>query len=112
MPTTLAQFKKYLEEKNIVESKNEVKRYLIDICEDSNNGKLCILSWWKHNILKYNIFSKVSQHVLAILVLTMAFKSTFSIDGCILNQYQSFFSPNLQQQFKHLFVIKIGCIID
>jgi hypothetical protein len=37
MITTLAQFKKYLEEENIVESRNEVERYLIDICEDSNN---------------------------------------------------------------------------
>jgi len=45
MPTTLAQFKKYLEEENIVESGNEVERYLIDSCEDSNTDKLCILGW-------------------------------------------------------------------
>jgi hypothetical protein len=45
MPTTLAQFKKYLEKENIVESENEVERYLIDSCEDSNADKLCILGW-------------------------------------------------------------------
>lgn len=45
-----------------MESENEVERYLIDNYDD----KLCILNWWKHNILKYNILSKVSQHVIVI----------------------------------------------
>ena len=45
-----------------MESENEVERYLID----NYDNKLCILNWWKHNILKYNILSKVSQHVIVI----------------------------------------------
>ena len=45
-----------------MESENEVERYLIDNYDD----KLCILNWWKHNILKYNILLKVSQHVIVI----------------------------------------------
>jgi hypothetical protein len=49
-----------------VESENEVERYLIDSCEDFNNNNLYILSWRKYNILKYNILSKVSQHVIVI----------------------------------------------
>jgi len=43
MPNTLARFKKHLEEENNVESRNEVKKYLIDGCEDPNNYKLDIL---------------------------------------------------------------------
>jgi len=43
MPNTLARFKKHLEEEDSVESRNEVKRYLIDDCEDPNNDKLDIL---------------------------------------------------------------------
>jgi len=70
-----------------VESRNEVEGYLIDSCEDFNADKLCILGWWKHNILKYNILSKILEHVLAIPVSTNTFKSTFSTDDCILNNY-------------------------
>jgi hypothetical protein len=76
-----------------VENKNEVERYLIDGCEDPNDDKLDILGWWKSNALKYKTLSKVAQHVLAILISTVAFESAFSTGGRVLDQFRSSLSP-------------------
>jgi hypothetical protein len=43
-----------------VERKNEVKRCLSDGCKDPNDSKLDILGWWRRNVTKYNILSKVA----------------------------------------------------
>jgi hypothetical protein len=69
-----------------VKNRNEVERYLINSCEDSNDNKLDILGWWKSNASKYKILLKIAQHVLAS-------ESTFSTSGRILNQFQSSLSP-------------------
>jgi len=90
---TLARFKRHLQEVDSVENKNKVERYLIDGCEDPNDDKLDILGWWKSNALKYKTLSKVAQHVLVILISTVAFESTFSTGGRVLDQFQSSLSP-------------------
>jgi len=86
---TLARFKRHLQEVDSVENKNEVERYLIDGCEDPNDDKLDILGWWKSNASKYKTLSKVAQHVLVIPISTVAFESTFSTGGRVLDQFQS-----------------------
>ena len=90
---TLARFKRHLQEVDSVENKNKVERYLIDGCEDPNDDKLDILGWWKSNALKYKTLSKVAQHVLVILISTVAFESTFSTGGRVLDQFRSSLSP-------------------
>jgi len=77
-----------------MENRNEIERYLIDSCRDSNDDKINILNWWKNNASEYKIFSNVSQHVLVILVSTLAFNSAFSTYAYILDQFFYFF--NLQ----------------
>jgi len=42
MLNTLARFKKYLEEKDSLESRNGIESYLIDGCEDLNENRLNI----------------------------------------------------------------------
>ena len=90
---TLARFKRYLQEEDSVENRNEVERYLVDGYKDPNNNKLDILGWWKSNASKYKSLSKVTQHVLTISISTMAFESVFTTDGRILDQFQSSLSP-------------------
>ena len=68
-----------------MENRNEVRRYLINSCRDSNDDKLDILGCWKINALKYKIILKVPQHVLAFPISTVASESTFSTGGCILD---------------------------
>jgi hypothetical protein len=93
----LAQFKKDWQEEDSVENINEIEKFLVDGCEDSNDDKLDILDWWKCNVSKYNILLKVAQNVLAILISTVAFKLAFSTDSYILNQFQSFLSIEIVQ---------------
>ena len=87
MPNTLARFKKHLEEEDSVESRNEVKRYLIDGCEDPNDYKLDILGQLKSDASKYKILSKVLQHVLVISITITAFKSAFCTSNHMLDQF-------------------------
>ena len=42
MLNTLARFKKYLEKKDSMESRNGIESYLIDRCEDLNENRLNI----------------------------------------------------------------------
>ena len=76
-PNILAQFKKHWQEEDSVENINEIEKFLVDGCEDSNDDKLDILGWWKCNVSKYNILLKVAQNVLAIPISTVAFKLAF-----------------------------------
>ena len=73
----MAQFKKHWQEEDSVENINEIEKFLVDGCEDSNDDKLDILGWWKCNVSKYNILLKVAQNVLAIPISTVAFKLAF-----------------------------------
>jgi len=91
-----SQFKKYLKEEGGVK-KNEVERYLGDDCEDPNDFKLDILSWWRCNTTKYKILSKVAQHVLAILIFTIVFEAAFSTGGRILDPFRNSLSPSTMQ---------------
>jgi len=94
---TLAQFKRHLQEEDSVENRNEIERYLIDGFGDPNDDKLDILGWWKINASKYKILSKVTQHVLAIPISTVASESAFSTGGRILDQFRSSLSPTTVQ---------------
>ena len=80
-----------------MENINEIEKFLVDGCEDSNDDKLDILGWWKCNVSKYNILLKVAQNVLAFLISIVAFKLAFSTDSYILNQFQSSLSIEIVQ---------------
>ena len=82
---TLARFKRSLHKEDSLENLNEVERYLVDDCEDSNDDKLDILRWWKSNASKYKILLKVAQHVIAIPISILASESAFSKGGHILD---------------------------
>lgn len=53
------------------------------------NEDFNILNWWKTNSLKYNIFSYVVRDVLAIPISTVAYESTFSTGGRIIDSFRS-----------------------
>jgi hypothetical protein len=49
-----------------VENRNEVEKFLVYGCEDPNDDKLDILSWWKNNVSKYKIFLFVNRNTVVI----------------------------------------------
>ena len=51
------------------------------------------MAWWKVNSPRYHVLSRIAQHVLAILVSTVASESTFSMTGRVFDLFQSSLSP-------------------
>ena len=76
-----------------LESKSEVERYLAN-CVEEDSPNFCILNWWKVNSSKYRLLSKVARDVLAIPLSKVAFESTFSTRGRVLDPFQSSLLPN------------------
>ena len=56
-------------------------------------GSYDILDWWKLNVSKYLILSKTSRDILVIPISTIAYESTFSTSGHILDIFRSSLSP-------------------
>ena len=50
--------------------------------------------WWKMNSSRYRVLSQISRDVLAIPISTIAFESTFSTGGHVLDSFHSSLSPN------------------
>ena len=59
--------------------------------------KFEILGWWKANSNRYQVLSKLARDVLVVPVSTVASKSSFSIEGRILDPFQSSLSPLMVQ---------------
>ena len=77
------------QEKDCLEIKSEVDRYLLDACEDIEDESFDVLAWWKLHSSKYMILSQLARDVYAIQVSTIASESVFTTGGGILDQFQS-----------------------
>ncbi|XP_022889222.1 zinc finger BED domain-containing protein RICESLEEPER 2-like [Olea europaea var. sylvestris] len=80
---------------NMQSEKNDLVDYLSDHCEDLTNPKFDVLVWWKLNVHKYKILSKIAKDVLAIQISTVASESAFSTSGWILNSFRSSLSAKM-----------------
>ena len=56
-----------------------------------------ILGWWKANLDRYQMLSKLAGDVLVVPVSTVASESAFNIEGHILNTFWSSLSPLMVQ---------------
>ena len=74
-------FKQHLADKDSVESKSKLDRYLLESSEDPDVEDFDILKWWKMNSSRYQVLSQIARDVLAIPVSTVASKSAFSTGG-------------------------------
>ena len=87
-------FKQHLANKDSVENKSDLDRYLLESSEDPDVEDFDILMWWKMNSSRYQVLSQISCDVLAIPISTIAFESTFSTGGHVLDSFRSSLSPN------------------
>ena len=87
-------FKQHLADKDSVENKSDLDRYLLESSEDPDVEDFDILMWWKMNSSRYRVLSQISRDVLAIPISTIAFESTFSTGGHVLDSFRSSLSPN------------------
>ena len=79
---------KFLQTTGLTSSnKSELQKYLEEELDTSAN--LNILDWWKINSCRFPILSNITLELLAMLVSTVASKSTFSTGGRVLDPYRS-----------------------
>ena len=77
------------QEKDCLEIKSEVDRYLLDACEDIEDESFDVLALWKLHSSKCMIISQLARDVYAIPVSTFASESVFIIGGRILDPFRS-----------------------
>jgi hAT family C-terminal dimerisation region len=71
-------------------TKSEIEEYLsAPLDEASVDAQFDILSWWKLKAPKYHILARLTRDILAVLILTVASKSTFSTAGRTLSPVRS-----------------------
>ncbi|KAL5549819.1 hypothetical protein UlMin_005050 [Ulmus minor] len=91
--TFLSNFIKHQEEHSVLESCNEVEKYLGDENVSPLEPSFDILLWWKVNSTKYNILAMIARDVLAVPVSSVASEQAFSTGGRILDPYRSSLNP-------------------
>ncbi|XP_072955909.1 zinc finger BED domain-containing protein RICESLEEPER 2-like [Typha angustifolia] len=84
-----AEFKNFLESTNAVEPlKSELEIYLEEQTT-SLIDKFDALEWWRLNMLKFPILSKMARDILSVPITTVASESAFSVGGRVLNNFRS-----------------------
>lgn len=91
----VAAFSQMRKQKDVVEIRNEVDRYLLDPLEDPENSDLNVLHWWRDNSGKYPILAKLAKDVFAIQVSTVASESAFSTGGRVVDPFRSSLTPKM-----------------
>ena len=82
-------------EKDVVEIKNEVDKYLLEASEDASNLKFSLLDWWKENAPRYPILSKMARDVFAVPASTVASESAFSLGKRVVDPFRSSLTPQM-----------------
>lgn len=80
------EFDKYDDEDG--REKSEVEIYLAD-GREKRDQTFDLLGWWKSNSIKFPILSKLSRHVLAMPISTVASESAFSTGSRVIDKYRA-----------------------
>ena len=79
-----------------IDAKTKLDKYLNEDCEPFIKlVNFDILNWWKVNSTRFPMLGSMASEVLAILVSTIASKSSFNAGGRILDPYQSSLTPRM-----------------
>ncbi|GKV19965.1 hypothetical protein SLEP1_g30154 [Rubroshorea leprosula] len=77
-------YKRFKIENGHMSEKTELDKYLEEDVEGDNDD-FDLLGWWKLNASRFSILLVVTRNVLAFSVSTIAFESTFSTRGRVLD---------------------------
>jgi hypothetical protein len=100
-----SQFRQHCRSSDIIRPlKTDLDIYLIEdvFISESENGddshaNFDTLVWWKSNALKYRILSNMARDLLAILISTVASKSSFSAGGRVIEPHRASLSTDIVQ---------------
>nr|GEU58190.1 zinc finger BED domain-containing protein RICESLEEPER 2-like [Tanacetum cinerariifolium] len=60
----------------------------------ATTSSICVLDFWKSQQYRYPVLAKLAMDILCVPISTVASESAFSLDGRILDQYQSSMKPS------------------
>ena len=89
------EFMKLRQEKDVVEIKNEVDKYLLEASEDASNDNFQLLVWWKENSPRYPILSRIAKDVFVVPASTVASESAFNLGKRIVDPFRSSLTPKM-----------------
>ena len=82
-----SRYERFLETEQSVGCSNKVEKHLAENCDSRKYVNFEVLEWWKDNSSRYQVLSKVTKDVLVVSIFTVAFESTFSIEGHIIDPF-------------------------
>ena len=86
------EFTQFKAQQNLLDSKSEVERYLMEDIEPKDPN-FDILNWWRVNAPKFPVLARISRDVLAIPITTVPSESVFSTGGRVLDSFRSSLAP-------------------
>ncbi|XP_022748818.1 zinc finger BED domain-containing protein RICESLEEPER 2-like [Durio zibethinus] len=92
-----SKYKRYRIEHGKDEHKSELAKYLSEEPDNDDSDDFDVLTWWKLNSHRFPILFHLARDVLAILISTIAFESTFSTGSRVLDAYMSSLTPKIVQ---------------
>ena len=90
----MSEFHSFQASRNLMDCKFEIEQYYLEDVE-SPSTTFDILNWWKVNLTKFMILSKLAHDVLAIPVTIVALKLAFSMGGYVLDPFRSSLVPKI-----------------
>ncbi|KAH9771789.1 BED-type domain-containing protein [Citrus sinensis] len=92
---TKTQYKQLKVQKDSIDLKNEVERYLFEPSEDEIDDRFDVLGWWSANSARFRTLSQIAKDVLAIPVSIVASESAFSTGGRVVDAFRSSLTPTM-----------------
>ncbi|KAK9188422.1 hypothetical protein WN944_019825 [Citrus x changshan-huyou] len=92
---TKTQYKQLKVQKDSIDLKNEVERYLFELSEDEIDDRFDVLGWWSANSARFRTLSQITKDVLAIPVSIVASESAFSTGGRVVDAFRSSLTPTM-----------------
>ncbi|XP_038679468.1 zinc finger BED domain-containing protein RICESLEEPER 2-like [Tripterygium wilfordii] len=89
----LEMFMRRRKERDGVQIRNEVDKYLLEAAENPKNLAFNLLDWWKENQLRYPILSKIVRDIFAAPMSSVPSESAFSAGKRVVNPFRACLSP-------------------
>ncbi|XP_070045247.1 uncharacterized protein [Nicotiana tomentosiformis] len=96
LESLMQDLKKYKTVSGGVDTRTELDKYFGEETEDDTK-EFDVLLWWKLNSTRFLILAEIARDVLAIPILSVAFKCVFSMRGRLLDSFRSSLTHKLVQ---------------
>ncbi|CAL8092172.1 unnamed protein product [Prunus armeniaca] len=96
-PSRLQKFLKSRKDKDVVEIRNEIDKYLLEPPVNLTNDEFKLLDWWKENATKFSILTNVAKDVFAVQGSTVASECSFSTGKRVVNPFRSSLTPKTME---------------